>query len=220
MKATVSPEAFNVVRVKQTEINRNSEYSFSSFPLFLAMLKCFKEEDFGVKTLAKTSAVRGIRSAILEQYPRLESVIDGIIPKKDPLHLVKGKGDVAFYTFLVVNEQVVFFQDKDKPWLPTLKLLHQYPSMMPKMQVDVGAIKFVLRGANIMAPGLTSPGGAYEAGIAPGTPVQITAEGCTNACAIGIATMGSEDLDKKPTGQAIESIHSLNDGLWKFNKVV
>lgn len=36
------------------------------------------------------------------------------------------------------------------------------PSMMPKMQVDYGAIKFVLRGSNIMCPGLTSPGGRME----------------------------------------------------------
>ena len=183
------------------------------------MLKTFKSEDFGTKTLAKSSIVRGVRAAILEQYPNLESVIDDIIPKKDPLFLVKGKNDVAFYTFAVVNEEVVFFQDKDKPWLPTLKVLHKFPSMMPKMQVDVGAIKFVMRGANIMAPGLTSPGGAYDDGIAAGTPVQVTAEGCTHACAVGLACMSSEDLNGKPNGQAIESIHFLNDGLWKFNKV-
>lgn len=30
--------------------------------------------------------------------------------------------------------------------------------MMPHMQVDKGAIKFILSGANIMCPGLTSPG--------------------------------------------------------------
>lgn len=33
------------------------------------------------------------------------------------------------------------------------------PDFMPRMQVDTGAIRFVLRGANIMCAGLTSPGG-------------------------------------------------------------
>lgn len=37
-------------------------------------------------------------------------------------------------------------------------MLHQYPDMMPKLRCDQGAIKFVLSGANIMCPGLTSPG--------------------------------------------------------------
>ena len=32
------------------------------------------------------------------------------------------------------------------------------PFLLPHMQVDKGAIKFVLSGANIMCPGLTSPG--------------------------------------------------------------
>jgi PUA domain protein len=31
--------------------------------------------------------------------------------------------------------------------------------MLPQVQVDRGAIKFVMSGANIMCPGLTSPGG-------------------------------------------------------------
>lgn len=44
------------------------------------------------------------------------------------------------------------------------------PSMMPKMQVDRGAIGFVLRGSNIMCPGLTSPGGRME-NVQPGAVV-------------------------------------------------
>lgn len=43
-------------------------------------------------------------------------------------------------------------------WFPTLRVLHQYPEMMPKLRCDKGAIKFVLSGANIMCPGLTSAG--------------------------------------------------------------
>ena len=40
----------------------------------------------------------------------------------------------------------------------TLKLLHQYPNLLVRQQVDKGAVKFILSGANIMCPGLTSPG--------------------------------------------------------------
>lgn len=52
----------------------------------------------------------------------------------------------------------LFFAQRDGPWFPTLRLLHQYPDMMKKLRADVGAIKFVLSGAHIMCPGLTSPG--------------------------------------------------------------
>ena len=40
--------------------------------------------------------------------------------------------------------------------------LDTVPDMMPKLQVDRGAIKFVLSGANIMCPGLTSAGGRLD----------------------------------------------------------
>lgn len=40
----------------------------------------------------------------------------------------------------------------------TYDLVFSDPFLMPLEQVDKGAIKFVLSGANIMCPGLTSPG--------------------------------------------------------------
>ncbi len=63
----------------------------------------------------------------------------------------------------------LFFQERDGPWCPTLRILHQYPDMMPKLRADKGAIKFVLSGANIMCPGLTSPGATMhdEVGVSP-----------------------------------------------------
>lgn len=63
---------------------------------------------------------------------------------------------------LAANEAFLFFQHYDGPWYPTLRLLHQYPDLLPKLQVDRGAIRFVLSGANIMCPGLTSPGAKME----------------------------------------------------------
>lgn len=45
------------------------------------------------------------------------------------------------------------------------------PNIMKKLQVDRGAIKFVLAGANIMCPGLTSPGGELDDEVEAETPV-------------------------------------------------
>lgn len=43
-----------------------------------------------------------------------------------------------------------------------LTLIFSDPNLLPKLQVDKGAIKFILSGANIMAPGLTSPGARMD----------------------------------------------------------
>lgn len=41
-------------------------------------------------------------------------------------------------------------------------LIFSDPNLLPRLQVDKGAIKFILSGANIMAPGLTSPGARMD----------------------------------------------------------
>lgn len=66
--------------------------------------------------------------------------------------------------------------------------------MMHKVQVDRGAIKFVLSGANIMCPGLTSPGGKLDEELEANTPVAIYAEGKVHACAVGYTVMSTADM--------------------------
>ena len=68
------------------------------------------------------------------------------------------------------------------------------PDMMPKLRVDRGAIKFVLSGANIMCPGLTSPGASLIDDVAAETPVAIHAEGKELALAIGLTKLSCADM--------------------------
>ncbi|MCL7026072.1 hypothetical protein MKW94_007159 [Papaver nudicaule] len=91
---------------------------------------------------------------------------------------------------VVVDNVPLFFNIRDGPYMPTLRLLHQCiirRYIMKKLQVDRGAIKFVLAGANIMCPGLTSPGGVLDDEVSEETPVK-------NALAIGFTKMSAKDI--------------------------
>lgn len=66
--------------------------------------------------------------------------------------------------------------------------------MLPKLQVDRGAIKFVLSGANIMCPGLTSKGARMDTDLPADSIVAIMAEGKENALAVGLLKMSTEDM--------------------------
>jgi PUA domain protein len=68
------------------------------------------------------------------------------------------------------------------------------PDLLPKIQVDRGAIKFVLSGANIMCPGLTSKGARMEVDLPTDSVVTIMAEGKEHALAIGLLKMSTEDM--------------------------
>ncbi|GAB5584871.1 malignant T-cell-amplified sequence 1 isoform X2 [Prionailurus iriomotensis] len=126
----------------------------------------------------KTSVIKGIKNQLIEQFPGIEPWLNQIMPKKDPVKMVR--------------------------WNPFI---------LPHQQVDKGAIKFVLSGANIMCPGLTSPGAQlYPAAV--DTVVAIMAEGKQHALCVGVMKMSAEDIEKVNKGIGIENIHYLNDGLW------
>ncbi|CAD7939534.1 unnamed protein product [Amoebophrya sp. A25] len=168
---------------------------------------------------AKSSVERKIRDDVLETYPRLEPVIEEIWPKKGGNVLLgKTKSKIQM---VIVDEEVIFFQptDKSEKWFPTLRVLHKYPSMMPKFQVDTGAIKFVLKGADIMCPGLTHPTGGAMEDVPAGTCVQIVAENKENACAVGLTAMSAADIRSTNKGLGVLSMHCLNDCLWKEGTV-
>lgn len=96
---------------------------------------------------------------------------------------------------LLVNSagDQLFFRCREGPWMPSLRLFHRFPVFLPKLQVDKGAIRFVLSGANIMCPGLTSPG-AFMNPVDKGAVVAIMAEGKDNCMAIGLTTLSTEEM--------------------------
>lgn len=71
------------------------------------------------------------------------------------------------------------------------------PHMLPKMQVDRGAVKFVMSGAQIMCKGLTSPGGKLDMSVNKGQIVAVTVEGKEHALGVGITAMSSADMYAK-----------------------
>ena len=126
-------------------------------------------------------------------------MLDALIPKKCVMTIAKTAEKNAV---IVVDGAPLFFQLRDGPYFPTLKVLHRYPDMMPRLRVDKGAIKFVLQGANIMCPGLTSPGAEIIDEVDEDVPVAIYAEGKQHALAVGITKMSTADIKSvnKPTG--------------------
>ncbi|XP_019647462.1 PREDICTED: malignant T-cell-amplified sequence 1-like [Branchiostoma belcheri] len=180
------------------------------------MFKKFEEKESvtGVTQL-KSSAQRGIRAKLLDEYGHCEDYLNQIVPKKEAMKIVKCHDHVEI---IAIGNELLFFRQRDGPFMPTLRLLHKYPILLSHQQVDKGAIRFVLSGANIMCPGLTSPGGK----MAPAdkdTVVAIMAEGKEHALAVGILKMSTADIASINKGVGVENVHYLNDGLWHFKTV-
>jgi PUA domain protein len=169
------------------------------------------EENVSSTSQIKNSVQRSIINQLVELYPSLEEALDSILPKK-AMMVAKAHDNVQL---IIVNDEILFYNHMNGPFYPTLKLLHKYPAMMNKMQVDKGAIRFILSGSNIMCPGFTSKGGSMPTAIEEGQPVAIYAEGKQHAMAVGLTKMSTEKIQSLNKGVAVENVHYLMDGLWQ-----
>ena len=81
----------------------------------------------------KSSDQRKIRQAINDQYPLLEPYMEQILPKKAELQVAKCEGKINVVT---IDRVPLFYNVRDGPYYPTLRVHHQYPFCMPTMRVD------------------------------------------------------------------------------------
>ncbi|RMZ84334.1 hypothetical protein DV738_g529, partial [Chaetothyriales sp. CBS 135597] len=165
----------------------------------------------------KSSVQRAIRAKVLETYPQLEPHMEAIMPKKSQLDLIKLPDRVSLYS---LDDRPLFFQHMDDPLIPHLKVVHQYPHAFKTVRIDRGAIRFVMSGATLMVPGLTSPGGRLPedgGGYAKGEVVAVAAEGKEEVCMIGVLDVSTDEMRAKKKGPAISQGHYLGDGLWKID---
>jgi PUA domain protein len=169
-----------------------------------------KEDISGFETV-KNSVARKVKAELQDRYPTISDNIDEMFPKKENMLMYKSRDKVQF---LVHKGEAVFFSSKNGPFLPTLRLVHQFPEMLPKLQVDRGAIPFVLKGAPIMAVGITSKGGNIPQELDAKVPVMIVAEGKENAISVGLTAMSTADMKSGKSGAGVENVHFMGDGLW------
>ncbi|KAF6764768.1 hypothetical protein DFP72DRAFT_869203 [Ephemerocybe angulata] len=170
--------------------------------------------DISGHTPVKSSVQRQLRAALLSQWRIEPETLESIWPKKEGLVHVKCREHISIYT---VNGKPIFFQHFDGPLVPTLRLLHQYPYILPMVKIDRGAIRFMLAGANMMCPGLTSAGGwlpPAEEGLPAGTLVAVHAEGKEHAAGIGLCKLSTEDMKKINKNVGVETLAYLGDDLW------
>jgi PUA domain protein len=169
-----------------------------------------------VAQMASTSMKdqKRMRDDLFEQFPLLADHWEDILPKKTELMLVRCHDQVFMVTHASQKPEVLFFRHHDGPYLPHLKVLHRYPFILKRAQVDIGGCKYVVSGANIMCQGLTSPGGALDDTIVEGDVVALHVEGKRHAVGVGIASMTANEIRAKNKGPCIDNVHHLGDGLW------
>jgi PUA domain protein len=93
--------------------------------------------------------------------------------------------------------------------LTDAKILEKFPSVT----VDMGAVKFMCNGANVMRPGVK-----IFTEFEKGQLVCIVEESQRKVLAVGRALVSSKELSEMVKGQVVENMHYISDIYWEIKK--
>ncbi|PIY60704.1 RNA-binding protein [Candidatus Woesearchaeota archaeon CG_4_10_14_0_8_um_filter_47_5] len=126
-----------------------------------------------------------------------------LFSKKDTVELVDEK-------IILINGFPSFFYSEGM-LTPTLKYLMDTP-LLKSVTVDMGAVKFVTSGADVMRPGITE----LNDRIRKDDLVVIVDEQHKKPLAIGRVLFSGEEIAQKMHGKVISTIHYVGDEIWKY----
>ncbi|RMF06841.1 DUF1947 domain-containing protein [Candidatus Woesearchaeota archaeon] len=109
---------------------------------------------------------------------------------------------------LVIDGKPSFFFRHEKIF-PTLNILVE-KNPLKRVTVDMGAVKFVVNGADIMRPGVV---GCDET-VTKEEPVCIVDETHGKPLAVGIALFDAGELLNQTKGKVVANLHYAGDKIW------
>ena len=109
------------------------------------------------------------------------------------------------------NFKVLRLENEFIPFLTESKLLESFPNVM----VDMGAVKFMCNGANVMRPGIKSHTEFSKDEI-----VCIVEESQQKFLAVGKSLVHSSEMKEMSKGEVVKNLHSISDKYWEINKTI
>ncbi|MEM3038946.1 MAG: RNA-binding protein [Thermoplasmata archaeon] len=106
------------------------------------------------------------------------------------------------------NTVVGFF--KNDRLFPTVRCLLRAPPDKRYVTVDMGAVKFVASGADVMAPGIVD----VDRMIREGDTVWVRDERNGRPIAVGIALRSGDEMLADKKGKAVKNVHHAGDDIW------
>jgi PUA domain protein len=97
------------------------------------------------------------------------------------------------------------------PFLSETESLEKFPSVT----VDMGAVKFMCKGANLMRPGIKEFGEFEKDKL-----VCIVEESQHKFLAVGKSMVSSSELESMEKGEVIKNIHYISDRFWETGKTI
>ena len=123
--------------------------------------------------------------------------------------IVTGRGEL-----LLVDKKPLLFRTGEKVY-PTL-MFAEIVVKLPKVVVDMGAVRHVCNGAGVMAPGIVR----YEGDFGKGGLVLVVDVKFGKTLALGEAQYNSEAAKSIKQGVVVKNLHFVSDEIWNAMKAL
>jgi len=148
---------------------------------------------------SETSAILKTVSERWEiEFPKIKNL--KVHQISDDAQIISGKGI-----------KILKIDDEYLPFLSETETLEKFPNVI----VDMGAVKFMCKGANLMRPGIKKFTEFEKDNL-----VCIIEESQHKFLAVGKAMVSSSELENMEKGEVIKNMHYISDKFWETGKTI
>lgn len=148
------------------------------------------------------------KDLLKEASERFKVDLEQIFKDKVSLEVIETESGGIYFA----EEKPIFVRNRDIIH-PTLSF-KAFSDVAPRVVVDMGAVPYVCKGANIMAPGIRR----YEGVFRKGDLVLITDEKHGKSIALGEIAYDLEEAKSIKQGIVVKNVHFVGDKVWNFIK--
>jgi PUA domain protein len=128
-----------------------------------------------------------------------------LIPSKAKIEMLEAEP----YPIVLVDGQPQIMLVDDRPF-PTLKAALTMEMKSKYVVVDMGAVRFMANGADVMSPGIVDA----DPDLVEGDVVVVVDETHRKPLAVGISLITGSEMVENDKGKAVKTIHFIGDPIW------
>ncbi len=128
-----------------------------------------------------------------------------LIPSKAKIEMLEAEP----YPIVLVDGQPQIMLVEDRPF-PTLKAALSMEMKSKYVVVDMGAVRFMANGADVMSPGIVDA----DPNLVEGDVVVVVDETHRKPLAVGISLISGPEMVENDKGKAVKTIHFIGDPIW------
>ena len=149
------------------------------------------------------------KQVLSEASKKLKLDLEALFGSKANVEVVESEVGLIY---LVGGKPLLFRAGEVLPMLT----FNEFVAQAPKIVVDMGAVPYVCKGADVMAPGIRR----IEGEFGKGGLVVVVDEKHGKALALGESLYDSQTAKGIKKGAVVKTLHFVSDKIWNFVKTI